>query len=40
MVASELVNKISFVGSLEPLDRLNAGLTTSIKAIGLSSIAF
>jgi len=40
MVASELVNKISFVGSLEPLDRLNAGLTTSIKAIGLSSVAF
>ena len=40
MVVSELVNKISFVGSLEPLDRLNAGLTTSIKAIGLSSIAF
>ena len=40
MVVSELVNKISFVGSLEPLDRLNAGLSTSIKAIGLSSVAF
>ena len=40
MVASELVNKISFVGSLQPLDRLNAGLTTSIKAIGLSAVAF
>jgi len=40
MVVSELVNKISFVGSLQPLDRLNAGLTTSIKAIGLSSVAF
>lgn len=40
MVASELVNKISFVGSLQPLDKLNAGLTTSIKAIGLSSVAF
>ena len=40
MVVSDLVNKISFVGSLEPLDRLNTGLTTSIKAIGLSSVAF
>lgn len=40
MVVSDLVNKISFVGSLQPLDKLNAGLTTSIKAIGLSSVAF
>jgi hypothetical protein len=40
MVVSELVNKISFVGSLAPLDKLNAGLTTSIKSIGLSSVAF
>lgn len=39
-VVSELVNKISFVGSLQPLDKLNAGLTTSIKAIGLSTVAF
>jgi hypothetical protein len=40
MVVSDLVNKISFVGSLTPLDKLNAGLTTSIKSIGLSTVAF
>ncbi|WP_157351263.1 phage tail tape measure protein [Aliarcobacter butzleri] len=40
MVVTELVNKISFVGSLQPLERLNAGLSTSIKAIGLSSVAY
>jgi hypothetical protein len=40
MVVSDLVNKISFVGSLAPLDKLNSGLTTSIKSIGLSSVAF
>ncbi|MFW3412302.1 hypothetical protein ACN9J3_06170 [Aliarcobacter butzleri] len=40
MAVTELVNKISFVGSLQPLERLNAGLSTSIKAIGLSSVAY
>jgi ribosomal protein S13 len=40
MVVSDLVNKISFVGSLTPLDKLNTGLTTSIKSIGLSTVAF
>ncbi|MFX4155819.1 hypothetical protein ACOL23_12900, partial [Aliarcobacter butzleri] len=28
------------VGSLQPLVRLNAGLSTSINAIGLSSVAY
>ncbi|MFY4742592.1 hypothetical protein ACOTVT_03725, partial [Aliarcobacter butzleri] len=40
MEVTELVNKISFVGSLTPLERLNTGLSTSIKAIGLSSVAY
>lgn len=40
MVVSELVTKIGFVGSLEPLDRLNSGLTTSIKTIGGVGVAF
>lgn len=38
MVASELVNKISFVGSLTPLDKLNKGLTNSI-AFGAAAFA-
>lgn len=38
MVASELVNKISFVGSLTPLDKLNKGLTDSI-AFGATAYA-
>ena len=38
--ASELVTKISFVGSLAPLDKLNTGLTTSIKTIGGVGVAF
>ena len=40
MAVSELVTKIGFVGSLEPLDRLNSGLTTSIKTIGGVGVAF
>ncbi|WP_066222552.1 phage tail tape measure protein [Aliarcobacter cryaerophilus] len=38
--ASELVTKISFVGSLAPLDKLNTGLTTSIKTIGAVGVAY
>ncbi|WP_026803637.1 hypothetical protein [Aliarcobacter lanthieri] len=40
MAVTELVNKISFVGSLAPLERLNSGLTTSIKTIGLTTVAY
>lgn len=40
MAVSELVTKIGFVGSLEPLERLNSGLTTSIKTIGGVGVAF
>lgn len=38
--AAELVTKISFVGSIQPLDRLNTGLITSIKSISVVTVAF
>jgi len=40
MVATELVTKLSFAGSLKPLDSLNAGLTSAIGSIAKVGSAF
>lgn len=40
MAVAELATKISFIGNLKPLDRLNNGLDTAIKSIGITTVAF
>lgn len=40
MAVAELATKISFVGSLKPLDKLNNGLDTAVKSIGVATVAF
>lgn len=39
-IASELATKISFIGSLKPLHKLNTGLDTAVKTIGVATVAF
>jgi len=40
MAVAELATKISFVGSLKPLEKLNHGLDYAVKSIGIATVAF